>query len=559
MFAGMSISNRLLLFVPLLVAALAVTVWLALVEIRHNLMADRQDAVHGQVQIATHVVEVWYDREKSGAMTREQAQKGAHDELSRLRFGQDGYFFVQSLDGVSIVAFDPAREGKSRLELLDADGVPLIREQIAAARQPGGGFTRYRVSQVEGGPPIPRLSYTQLFEPWGWVIGSPILLDGVDSIFNRLLRQLLGIGAAVALAAGLAARLIGRSVAGPIGAITERMVRLAEGDLSIDVPHLDDRQEIGRLARALDIFKVNRRKADELAAQQAAEQQAKLARQAQVEKLIGDFSGQATQALQAVVSAATQVRTNAGELAEMAGTSLDKVASATRAASDTTGNVSTIAGAAEELSSAVREVNQQVGQSAEVAEQAVREADRTGVTVRDLTEQAARIGNIVALINDIASQTNLLALNATIEAARAGDAGKGFAVVAGEVKVLASQTTKATEEIQAQVNGIRAETERAAQAIGSIGRIVGDMKTISSSIASAMEEQDATTQEIARHIVEAAQGTQTVSDNIGGVAQAAEVTNRAAGELRGASEDLQREAGSLQKEMSEFFAALRAA
>ena len=558
MFSGISISRRLFLFLPLLAIALAVTVWFGLVEMRRSLISDREDSVRNLVQVAGHVVETWHERELSGALTREQAQKGAHDELQRLRYGNDGYFFVQGLDGLSIVSVDTTREGKIRIDLVDNDGIAFIREQIVAARH-GGGFSKYRSPLVDGGQPVPKLAYTLLFDPWGWVVGSLILIDDVDRIYTHLALVSLAIGIAVLVAVGLVARMIGRSVAIPLRIITQRTGRLAEGDLSVEVPYLDDRHEMGHLAKALEIFKTNRRRADELAAAQAADQAAKLKRQEKVEALIGSFSDRAAQALQTVVSAATQVQTNSSELALLAGSSLDKVAGANRAASDTTGNVSTIAGAAEELSSAVREVNKQVSNSASVADKAVEAADRTAATVRDLTEQASRIGDIVALINDIASQTNLLALNATIEAARAGDAGKGFAVVAGEVKTLASQTARATEEIQAQVNGIRTETEKASQAIGSIARIVADMKTISSSIASAMEEQDATTQEIARHIVEAAEGTQIVSENIGGVAEAAEITNRAAGGLRGASQDLQHEAGGLQKEMAEFFEAVRTA
>jgi methyl-accepting chemotaxis protein len=558
MFSRFSISGRLFLFVPLLVIALAAVILLSLLQLRQIMMADREETVRHLVQVASHVLESWHEQEQTGILTREQAQKGAHDELTRLRYAQDGYYFVQGSDGMSIVAFDPAREGKMRLDTVDAEGVAFVRDEIAVAHK-GGGFTRFRSPMSEVGLPVPKMAYTVEFQPWGWTVGSTILLDDIDVLYRRLMLEFIGLGLVVLVLAGVAARLIARSVSAPLGAITGRMVRLAEGDHSIDLPYLDDRHEIGRLAHALEVFKLNRQKSDELAREQAHEQAAKLARQERVEKLIEDFAGRATGALRTVVSAANQVQTNAGQLASLAGTSLEKVAGASRASADTTGNVSTIAGAAEELSSAVREVNQQVGQSSEVAGRAVDQAQRTGATVHDLTEQAARIGNIVALISDIASQTNLLALNATIEAARAGEAGKGFAVVAGEVKTLAAQTAKATEEIQSQVNGIRAETERAEQAIDGIVSIVADMKMISSSIESAMEQQDATTQEIARHIVEAAQGTQLVSENINGVAEAAEVTDRAASELRGASEELQREADSLQKEMTAFFAALRAA
>jgi methyl-accepting chemotaxis protein len=166
---------------------------------------------------------------------------------------------------------------------------------------------------------------------------------------------------------------------------------------------------------------------------------------------------------------------------------------------------------------------------------------------------------VVKLINDIASQTNLLALNATIEAARAGDAGRGFAVVASEVKALANQTTKATEDIQTQIGGIQEETSRAVAAISGIGTTVSDMRAIASEIAAAMQQQGTTTQDIARHIAEAADGTRHVTNNIGGVAEAAETTSQAAVSLRGASEDLRREATSLNDEMIRFFDDMRAA
>ncbi len=172
---------------------------------------------------------------------------------------------------------------------------------------------------------------------------------------------------------------------------------------------------------------------------------------------------------------------------------------------------------------------------------------------------AQRIGAIVESIQGIAAQTNLLALNATIEAARAGDAGKGFAVVASEVKTLASQTTKATEEIQAQVAGIQAETARAVEAISNIGRTVGDMRSIATGIAEAMGSQGAATQDIARNIGEAANGTRQVSSNMAGVSEAAETTSQAASSLHGASETLRREAAALNTEMSGFFNQMLAA
>ncbi len=563
MLKRIPIALRLLLFVPLLLAAVLATMWFGLSELRRSLLDDRRETVRELVQVAHHVVETWAAKEASGQLTREQAQTGARDQLWQLRFADNNYFFVFGYDGLQVLTINRSNEGRNRMGAKDPDGIPTVPSLIRAAKA-GGAFVTYRSTREGGGPEagsaaIAKLSYSKGFEPWQWAIGAGIYIDDIDTIYGRILR-VYGVMALVIFALGTALAIgIARSIGGPLTRVTHGMARLAEGDLTVEVADVGDRHEIGRLAQALQVFKTNRRKADELAAAQRAEQAAKLERQQYLEALIADFQERMARVVEAVVRAAAGVQDNAGQLAEQAAQSLARIAAADDAANDTTGNVQTIAGAAEQLSAAVGEVNQQVGRSAEVAERAVTEADRTSSAMRSLADAARRIGTIVQMIQGVAAQTNLLALNATIEAARAGVAGKGFAVVASEVKMLANQTTKATEEIQSQVSDIQAETDRAVGAIASIGRTVGDMRTIATGIASAMEQQGATTYEIARNIGQAADGTRNVSSNIGGIAAAAEATSRAAAALHGASEDLRREAGELNDEMTGFFAKIRAA
>jgi len=558
MLGKLSISRKLILFVPVLLGALLVISVVSLVQLRGSLMSDRRDEVRGQVETALGIVADWQAREASGELSRDQAQKAARDQLSRVRYGDGAYFFIQNLDGVSILALDRSQEGKNRIDATDAKGVPLVRLQIEAARK-GGDFIAYDSPRTIGGEPVRKISYAKSFEPWGWVVGTGIYIEDVDSIYEHQVLITVGIAAAILAATLLAVRMIARSISLPLGEMTQRMGRLAEGDLSIDIPNRADRHEIGRLAQALDVFKANQIRAAELADAQKAEAAAKIRRQERVEALIGTFSEQSERMLQTVMSAASQVQDNSARLAGMAADSLERIGAANAAAANTDGNVTTIAGAAEELSAAVSEVNRQVSQSTQVAAKAVQEADETNATMRGLTDAAQRIGTIITVIQDIAGQTNLLALNATIEAARAGEAGKGFAVVASEVKTLANQTTRATEEIQAQVAGIQAETGRAVAAIEGIGRTVSEMRAISTAIASAMEQQGATTSEIARNIGEAAHGTSQVSSNMGGVASAAESTSSAARELRGASDNLQSEAKSLHAKMETFFSDIRSA
>jgi methyl-accepting chemotaxis protein len=565
MLKKLSINSRLMLFIPVLLLTLVVSMWFGLSQLRNNLLTARKDESMQLVQQATSIVNTWYQRQQAGELTEEQAQKGARDQLAKVRFGRDntGYVFIQRYDGVTMLLPEHReQEGKNRIDVKDPNGVPQVRLQIEAAKR-GGGFVYYAAPRTGGqgtaANSAPKVTYAAPFGPWQWVVLSGIYIDDVDAVFYRNMLVFGLIGGGILVLAGGIAWTIARSISRPISTLTDRMSELADGKLDIDVPYQGEGHEIGRLSRALQVFKLNRAKADELAQEQLAEQARKQQRQAAVEQLIADFHQRSARVLDAVVSSATDVQAHAGKLSEMAAQSLSKVDAVNHAASDTTGNVQTIAAAAEELSAAVGEVNQRVTQSTAVAERAVDEADRTNATMRGLADAAHRIGAIVESIQGIAAQTNLLALNATIEAARAGDAGKGFAVVASEVKTLANQTTKATEEIQAQVAEIQSETARAVEAIANIGRTVGDMRSLTGDIANAMGSQGAATQDIARNIGEAAEGTQEVSSNMAGVAEAAETTSQAASSLHGASETLRHEAKALSEEMSGFFDKMLAA
>ena len=561
MLQRFAISYRLMLFIPVLLLALGASTLLSLTELRGSLVDDRKESLKHLVEVAQHVIAGWHAKEQAGQLTREQAEKGAADELFQLRYGDDTYFFAQRFDGTTTVHINREFLGKNRLDATDVDGKQTVRGQIDAARR-GGDFVYYRTSRsgtLNDQSRLQKLSYCAAFDPWQWAVCTGIYVDDVDAIYNRIALLSGGVSLVVLSLAGGFAYFIARSINRPLTTITARMGQLAGGDLAVEVPFLDDKNEIGRLAHALDIFKLNRQSADELAAEQEREQSAKLRRQEILEELSADFSRRAGQAIGLVVDAAEQVQAHAAQLAATATQCLAQVKTLNRAADETSENVQTIAGAAEELSAAVSEVNQQIIRSTAVSERAVAEADQTNSTMQGLSDAAQRIGAIVQVIHSIASQTNLLALNATIEAARAGDAGKGFAVVASEVKALASQTTKATEEIQTQVAGIQNETTQAVGAISSIGRTIADIRAISTGIASAMDEQGATTQEIARSIGHAAEGTNEVSANIVGVAEAAKTTDTAAAALHRASENLRREARSLHDDMQGYFDKLRAA
>ncbi|MBL4613856.1 MAG: HAMP domain-containing protein [Magnetovibrio sp.] len=300
----------------------------------------------------------------------------------------------------------------------------------------------------------------------------------------------------------------------PLKLLGQTMSHLAQGDTKVDVPAQDMHDEIGEMARTVQVFKDSMLHNEELASNQRLEQEQKEQRRLALEAIASTFEGNISNVVSELSSMSSSLENTSTSMSSMAGDASRKASSISNSAAQASSNVQTVAAAAEELSSSITEIARQVSQSTQVAANAVSEIDHANIKVQGLANAAHKIGEVVALITDIADQTNLLALNATIEAARAGDAGKGFAVVASEVKNLASQTTKATEEITAQISGIQNATKEAVHAIESIGGTINTINEITSTIAAAVEEQGAATQEIARNVEEAANRTTTVTTDI---------------------------------------------
>ncbi|MEQ8395086.1 HAMP domain-containing methyl-accepting chemotaxis protein [Thalassobaculum sp.] len=368
----------------------------------------------------------------------------------------------------------------------------------------------------------------------------------------------LGLIATIAAVCVAAGALVGRSITGPVGRLATVMLKLADGDKSVEID-ATGKDEVAAMARTVQVFKENMLRNDQLQADAQAKQESELARGRVLAELTGTFDGEAKKLINELISASTQLQSTSQEMrtvAEDSGVRAVTVASATE---QTTANVQTVATATTELSASIAEISSQVAKASEVASDTSRQANETAGAIDELSRTAERIGEIVTLIQAIAEQTNLLALNATIEAARAGDAGKGFAVVASEVKSLANQTAKATEEISAQIAAIQSRTAGAVDAIKVIVTKVGDMEGITAAVAAAIEEQNSATQEISKNIEDVASAAEDVAQNVVHVSEAAQTNGRMAGDVLQASNLLSDQSGRLGTRVQTFLDAVRAA
>jgi len=362
----------------------------------------------------------------------------------------------------------------------------------------------------------------------------------------------------IIIAAGIAG--VAKGIIRPIIRMTGIMQRLAGGELENEIPSLDRKDEIGAMAKAVQVFKDNALHVRALEAERTLLAE-KVAgdRKAAIRNVADTFEKAVGNIIKTVSSASSDIEAAAGSLAKTAETTQALSGTVAAASQQSSSNVQSAAAASEEMASSVSEISRQVHMSQTIAQTAVQQAEKTNARVSELSHSASRIGEVVKMITAVAEQTNLLALNATIEAARAGEAGRGFAVVASEVKALAAQTAKATEEITTQITQMQTATQQSVSAIKDIGGTIMQISEISAAIAAAVEEQGAATQEIARNIQQAAEGSTHVTESMVNVNHGAADTGNASEQVHSLAVSLLAESNHLNIEVETFLKGIRAA
>lgn len=361
------------------------------------------------------------------------------------------------------------------------------------------------------------------------------------------------------LTVGLTLWLLLSRLTRPIRELAAAARRLADGDLSVEVPAVSRGDEVGALAHAVALVKEGLLERQALQARDASDQSERAERERNIDALVASFRSAVRDALQSVSANSEQMTFAARTLTGIAAESTQRAKGAARATRDASESVQNVARAAEALTAAITDIETRVSQTRSIVVAATETTRATTATVQSLAGKARDIGEVVNLIQAIAAQTNLLALNATIEAARAGEAGRGFAVVASEVKSLAGQTAKATERIAEQISSIQGATASAVNAIEAIASQMEEVEGFTSGIVQAVGQQASATVEITQGVTRAARGTESAAGDMRELDAVVAETDQSAAQVNQSAMDVSEQAKHLHATVDRFLQSMSAA
>ncbi len=521
--------------------------------LKRALESERSLDLKHLAELARGILQEEYAASEAGQIGAAEAKRRAASRLSKLRYDQEGYFWINDLEPKMIMhPMKPELDGKNLSDIKDPDGVPLFVEFVRLVKERGSGFVNYSWPKPGAQAPQPKLSYVTGFAPWGWVVGTGLYIDDLHQQVWGELKSGLWMMTLVLLGIAGGALIFARSLSKTLTALTAVIAGVAKGDLEIPPAGTDDRTELGAIAHAVEALRLNAIEQMALQAEVGEARERERKRELHLEACTQEFEKSITAAVGALGEQVDMLWFSAETLSEAAQTSTLEANNAAGVCAGAADNSQAVSAATEQLSCSIREIAGQAHRTNSVVETASEEADQANKDVAGLASAAEEIGSIVAVIRGIADQTNLLALNATIEAARAGESGQGFAVVAAEVKELSAQTAKATDAIAGHVHAIQSATSTAVSAIQSVSAKVAEIQAFTGAIAAAVEEQTAAAQEIASNVAHAAEASEKASTSSSEVSKTATQTKEQAESVSTVSRRLSEVSAQLSKAIGDF-------
>lgn len=543
--------------------------------IENDMRSSYDEQIKAQVDNVISLCQSIYNRYEKGEYTLDEAEKLAADQIRDLRYGNNGYFWVDTYDGTNVVLLGNDTEGTNRMDAVDTNGFAYMQAIISAGRQENGGFTDYVFPREGETEPSPKRAYSKAFEPFGWVLGTGNYTDDIDedvlgvknefsSYESNSRMAIIGIAVVMEVILILVLTLITASIVKPLKKSLTHIDEIAQGDFSKEFEQdlLKRKDDFGQLADSLEKMR------------------------SEMKELIGEVKSEALEITGMVQEIDTSIRALDDQIENVSATTEELAAGM----EETAASSEEINAMSHEIESAAKSIAERsqdgANEADEIRERAVKikkDTDENDRRTRSIHEEinesltkaledikvVDQINVLAKSIMDITGQTNLLALNASIEAARAGEAGKGFAVVADEIRVLAEQSKAAVAHIQEVTGNVTAAVENLAndaerllefvgndvvESLGGFAEMANSYNSDAANIDSLVTDFSASSEQLLASIngvmdaisdvsktaTEGATGTTDIAEKVGNVVQEAEAIKQKAETTYHSAEKLQK-------------------
>lgn len=543
--------------------------------IENDMRSSYDEQIKAQVDNVISLCQSIYNRYEKGEYTLDEAEKLAADQIRDLRYGNNGYFWVDTYDGTNVVLLGNDTEGTNRMDAVDTNGFAYMQAIISAGRQENGGFTDYVFPREGETEPSPKRAYSKAFEPFGWVLGTGNYTDDIDedvlgvknefsSYESNSRMAIIGIAVVMEVILILVLTLITASIVKPLKKSLTHIDEIARGDFSKEFEQdlLKRKDDFGQLADSLEKMR------------------------SEMKELIGEVKSEALEITGMVQEIDTSIRALDDQIENVSATTEELAAGM----EETAASSEEINAMSHEIESAAKSIAERsqdgANEADEIRERAVKikkDTDENDRRTRSIHEEinesltkaledikvVDQINVLAKSIMDITGQTNLLALNASIEAARAGEAGKGFAVVADEIRVLAEQSKAAVAHIQEVTGNVTAAVENLAndaerllefvgndvvESLGGFAEMANSYNSDAANVDSLVTDFSASSEQLLASIngvmdaisdvsktaTEGATGTTDIAEKVGNVVQEAEAIKQKAETTYHSAEKLQK-------------------
>jgi len=444
----LSIANRLRIIVVMSLSALVGLTLMELVQFRWHFSKEKGVQTQYMVESAHSVIKAAYDKMQSQGLSESEAKAEALSIIKKMRYENDNYFWIHDFNTHMVMhPFKPNLDGTDLSDFKDPDGVKLFVEMVKVVKASGEGTVGYRWPKPGLEDPVDKLSYVKGFQPWGWIVGSGIYIDDIETIFWQRMAAMVAMLLAVIIPLLALVFFITRSITTPLNKTTQALEDFSgnEGDLNVRLP-VSGNDEIARLSKAFNLF-IDKIQSTILKVDNAT---------SRLTESTDLLAGAARQGVDNVSMQNSEIQQVASVVTQVSSTSHEVESKANEAA----GSAHSVHEEAQSSMNVIQKASQDI-------ESLARQVASATEVINNLEKETQEIGTVLDVIRGIAEQTNLLALNAAIEAARAGEQGRGFAVVADEVRTLAGRTQESTEEIHTMIERLQKGSHDAVQAMSS--------------------------------------------------------------------------------------------